>query len=498
METATKLGFALLLTTSAALGSLQACSSTSSTPTEAGTGGEGGPPVPASDASVVIPCNDAIEAIYGDPGALTGEPGTVLRCAADRVWTRAELEDFSKKNDFAYTGKPFTSGARVYRVSYRTERGTTPPTPGYSSALVFVPDAPVAGAPAIVAAHGTAGQAARCAPSRDKFDQKANAFAAMIFPLVGAGYPVIAPDYAGYANYGAPGNPPSGYAASADVGKGVLDGLRALRKMVPGAASDKNIVIGHSQGGHSALSALALSESYGVPLSGVVTYAPLWFNQGTWGALLLLAEQYPIESNAFPIGVSVWYHYSHAELFDGQGKGVEVFAPSKRAAIKEFFDTACVNETDRLKALGTLSTDLYDPAFADSVKYAAAGITDCSATDATCKKWQERYASSRPHLTGKTAKVPQLVLYGTKDATIPPDRAMCGFDRLKSDGAAYKVCLTPDATHSGVVGIRSGYVNEWIASVTLGTPAPAPCEQDETALLADGGPVKCATPPPNN
>jgi len=478
-----------------AFGFVHGCSSTDATPVDASTADALAPEaaVPGADASVAVPCSDSIEAVYGDPGALTGEPGSVLKCAPDRVWPRAELEAFS-----ATGGKPFTSGARVFRVTYRTERGTTPGTPGYSSALVFLPDTPTAGAPAVVVAHGTTGQGAACAPSKYKYETKGNSFVAMIFPIVGAGYPVIVPDYAGYANYGAKGNVPSGYHSSDDEGKSVLDGFRALRKIVPGFPSDKNIVVGHSQGGHAALSALAISETYGVPLSGVVTYAPNWMNQSVWGALFLLADQFPIETSAFTIAAGVWYHYSQAELFDGQGKGVDIFAADKRAAIKDFFDTACLGDTDKLKPLGTTVTDLYDPAFVGSVKFAAGGITECGATDETCKKWMARYAASRPHITGKATKVPQLVLYGTKDTTIPPDRAMCGFDRLKSDGATYKVCLSPDATHSGIVGARAGYVNDWIANVALGAPAPAPCDQDETGLTANGAQVKCASPPPNN
>jgi hypothetical protein len=69
-----------------------------------------------------------------------------------------------------YVGKPMTSGVRVYRVSYRT------------------------------------------------------------LPLAGLGYVVLTPDLAGYANFGAPGNPPSAYGDTQDVGKSTLDGARARCK----------------------------------------------------------------------------------------------------------------------------------------------------------------------------------------------------------------------------------------------------------------------------
>lgn len=481
-------------------GSFAACSS-STTPAgssdDAGTTTDTQSPDPTP---LAVKCDDGTEAIYAAPGDLPAEKGAIVKCSRDRSFTKAELEALARANTYAYDGKPFVSGARVYRVTYATERGTVPATVGYTSALVLVPDAPVAGAPAIVAAHGTAGQAPGCTPSKVyALDSKANPYFSMAYPLVGAGYPVIVPDYAGYANYGAANNPPSGYAAADDVGKSVLDGVRALRKLVPTLASaDKAIVVGHSQGGHSALSALAISESYGVPLTGVATYAPLWFNQATWGALLYVANDYPLATNEFPAAVGVWYHYSHAELLDGPGHGVDPFAADKRAAIKDFFDKSC-EPGGKLSALGTTAKDLYDPAFTQAVALPSALGAGCGDTDELCKKWKARYAASRPKLTGKAAKTPLLVLYGDKDTTIPPDRAMCAFDRLKSDGAAYQVCLTREQTHSGIVGARAGYVNDWIANVALGQAAPAPCAESETALKTDKGEaVTCANPPPND
>ena len=456
-------------------------------------------PPDAGPTPLAVACDDSVASIYGDPGPLGASAGTILKCAKDRAWSKSALESFAREDTFPYVGRPFVSGATVYRVTYRTERGDAAHTPGSTSALFFLPDAPAPNAPAIVVARGTSGQAGRCASSTDKFVEKGDQYAAMIFPLVGAGYPVIVPDLAGYANYGANGNPPSGYAASADVAKSTLDGFRALRRLAPSIASSKSILVGHSQGGHSALSALALSESYGVPVSGVVTYSPLWFNQASWAALLFVADQFPIETNAFTVGIGVWYHYSHGELLDGHGHGVDVFAPGKREAIKQFFDTACGQDTAQLKNLGTLPTDLYDPAFIASVSAPAALGAVCPEGDALCAKWIARYAGDRPHLEGAAKSVPLLVVYGGRDDTIPPSRAVCGFDRLHADGANVTVCLEPNGTHASVLGLRSGYVNDWVASVALGAPAPVPCAQDEASIRDDAGArIACATPPPND
>jgi pimeloyl-ACP methyl ester carboxylesterase len=393
----------------------------------------------------------------------------------------------------------------MFRVTYRTERGDAARTASFSSALVFIPDTPRAAAvPAVVVAHGTAGQAPGCTPSKGTFASNEEPYAQLIFPLVGSGLVVIAPDYAGYANYGK--QAPSGYAAAEDVGKSVLDGARALRKLLPRALSDKTVLVGHSQGSHSALSALAMAESYmpEAPIAAVVAYTPLWFSQASWGAMLFLADRFPVTTSGFPLFVGLWYHYSHGELLDGPGRGGDVFAEGKREAVKKLFDTTCVGADYRkaFEEIGVANAlDLYDSTFIGAVRASAALGNDCGAEDALCKKWIARYAASRPHLKGAAAKVPILIPYGSSDDTIPPERMACGFERLKQNGANYKVCYVnaPAANHNGVTGLKADYVNDWIASQTLGTTAPPACDKDESALVDDAGaPVKCATPPPND
>ncbi|HEX7665014.1 MAG TPA: hypothetical protein VF407_10900, partial [Polyangiaceae bacterium] len=114
-------------------------------------------------------------------------------------------------------------------------------------------------------------------------------------------------------------------------------------------------------------------------------------------------------------------------------------------------------------------------------------------------QWMARYAADRPHLTGTAAQIPILLAYGKKDTAIPPERMACVLDRLKSDGVQLTACLDEAADHSGVVVDEADYVTDWIASQTLGAPAPAKCALDESALTGDdGGAVTCATPPPND
>jgi alpha-beta hydrolase superfamily lysophospholipase len=467
---------------------LVACSTSNGGSSSGGTdGGSDAPSVTPGSFAIEVDCKDSVDAVYADPGALPADKGALIKCVKEKDLTKDQLQATAKD----YVGKPFTSGAHVYRVLYRTERGDAAATPGYSSATVYIPDTPrvpAGGAallPVIVSSHGTAGQAPQCAPT------KTEGTAYMNYPIVGSGFAVIAPDLAGYANYGAANNPPSAYAQSADVGKSTLDGARALRKMFPSSLSDKVVIVGHSQGGGTALSALAMADSYGSggTVAGVVAYAPLWLNEASWGALPLLADTYPFSTSAFINAVDIWYIYTHGELLDGAGHGGDPFVASKRAAIKSLVDTQCDFTSDLLAPLGNNINDVLDPAWTLSVKSDAALGSGCG--DALCTTWHNRFAADRPHLTGAAGQVPILLPYGGKDTTIPPERMACVVDRLDTDKAAYKLCYQPDAAHTPVVNVTADYANDWIAARTLGGAEPAPCPGVFPKPT-------CATPPPND
>jgi pimeloyl-ACP methyl ester carboxylesterase len=424
---------------------------------------------------------------------------------------QAKLEaDVSGDNppatNIGYQGKAVTSGAHVYRIMFRTERGDTAKTPGYTSAKLFVPDTPRASGqlPIVIGARGSRGQAAKCVASKESADQDPTIdkdYRQLAYGMVGAGFAIIVPDLAGYANFGAANNPISGYAEVADVGKGTLDGGRALAKMFPGAFSTKVAIVGHSQGGHSALASLALAPSYAPEfnMAAVAAYSPLWFSQRTYGALFFLAGSYPLATYPSINAVSVWYHYTHGELLDGPGHGLDVFAADKKTAIKDWIDNNCWGGWSGLQAMGTSATDLFDPTFANTMKLKAIKNGDAAticAGDPLCQTWISRYDADRPTLKGNPT--PILVEYGAQDTTIPSDRMACVVDRLKSDGVDFKFCLNDGLGHQGVVRKTSSYVADWIASKTLGEAAPAACTETDANLVNDAGTaIKCATPPSN-
>lgn len=472
-------------------------------PVDGGGDADGGP---GGSFALEVACGDTAAAIYGDPGSLAGERGSILKCTKDPAIAKDALEAEARKPDGplkGYDGKPFTSGARVYRVTYRTERGDDANTAGYSSALVYVPDNPRAGTlPVIVAAHGSRGQAGVCAPSKDA-PEGANTrgdFIHQVYPLVGSGFAVIAPDYAGYANFGAAGNPPSAYASVKDIGKSILDGARALKKMFSGSLGTKVVLTGHSQGGHSALSALVMVDSYApeMDVAAVGLYAPLWQPQRSWAAIFVKPDTYAFAKSSGG-AVSIWYHYTHAELLDGPGKGVELFQADKRQAVKDFVEQDCWGGPyQKLLNAGTSANDLFDPNYVATIKGPATGLGTC-AGDATCEKWMKRFLEDRPSLGAKAKKVPLFVTYGGNDQTITPDLMACVFDKLKADGANYKVCYVPGEGHNTVVAVKADAMNDWIAATAMGQGTAPTCAIDEKGLVDDGGaPIPCNSLLPND
>lgn len=463
-----------------------------------------------------VPCSDEADDLYGDPGTLPEGRGDILRCVDDGVMTQAQIADLlaglsaDTRDDPSgdgvlntYQGQQPQGGAHLYRVLYRTERGNG--EPGASVAVMYVPDrAPNAALPLMLLARGSRGQAPGCAPSlatpgpvMDVDDMNGRTVQddldAMVWPLVASGFAVVVTDSAGYANYGAEGNPPAGYADAQDAGKSYLDSGYALRKLLPEGTTDDVLMVGLSQGGHTVLSSLQVANDYPAPgtIRGAAVYTPLWFAQRAWGVAASSAAEiaglYLNESSAVP--VSIWYHYTHAELHDGPGEGVKLFKPELQSTIKEFVDTICWSRsyklledaiTDPPEAGITAASYLSDEFVAAVAPSAFQRKCDDSPDQALCETWLQRYRDDHPVLTGNAADVPILLAYGLKDTTINASRFKCGVEKLQESDNELTFCIDPTANHSGVVLTQSDYVNQWLAAqvsgdaVTLECPSATP------------------------
>jgi pimeloyl-ACP methyl ester carboxylesterase len=193
---------------------------------------------------------------YKPPKGIPGRHGTL-------IWAR-NASGPVRLHDARYT--------KLVLYSERSPQGAKDAVSGSVSVPKGKP--PKGGWPVITWAHGTTGVADICAPSRDGLDPSANTGEAYINndlnAWLQAGYAVLRTDYEGL---GTPGKHP--YLIGTSEGRSVLDIVQAARQLDP-TISKRYLVAGHSQGGHAALFAAGLANSWvpGLKLRGTVAFAP--------------------------------------------------------------------------------------------------------------------------------------------------------------------------------------------------------------------------------
>lgn len=134
--------------------------------------------------------------------------------------------------------------------------------------LIAVPSTPPpsGGYPVVSWAHGTTGIADSCAPSIDPSSD-----AGLANAILDRGWVLTATDFEGL---GTPGRHP--YIVGDSEARGVIDIVRAARNLPDVHATNNYVVWGHSQGGHAAMFALHIADSWApeLNLKGVVAGAP--------------------------------------------------------------------------------------------------------------------------------------------------------------------------------------------------------------------------------
>ena len=158
------------------------------------------------------------------------------------------------------------AAAGAHRLDYAMDAvggGTT-----VARAELFVPAGPVpdGGFPLVVWAHGTTGIAEACTPSAS-FEDFGNDVA--VDALLGAGYAALLPDYEGF---GQPSIHP--YYVRSSHANSVLDAVPAAHAIDGVELAPDWAVVGHSQGGHVALSAARATPDPAYPLRAVAALAP--------------------------------------------------------------------------------------------------------------------------------------------------------------------------------------------------------------------------------
>jgi pimeloyl-ACP methyl ester carboxylesterase len=508
---------------------------------------DGGEDVVAADVEALDlarACTDSFASIYARPqnlgSASSGNRGTVLKCAPDRTISVSEIQ--ASLDHRGFVGVTALNAVQVYRIQYRTERFNG--RADVSSALVVLPSgrrypgtsttsvdsAAVSGAavdtaavdaptvqvnddsaiasggggggrrpPLIVFGHGTVPYGNTCAYSKN--DPTADVIPGMdqgdrelgsVLAFATRGFAVIMPDYAGFVE----GSQVAGYLFSQDEARSVLDATRAMQKLLRDPP-DRVALVGHSQGGHAVLSAQAIARSYGMAgqLVGVAAFAPFWAPARTIGAIVSPAFGFNTTDAPGPISFAIEYFYTHAELYDGAGRGANLFLPSVREALLGFVRSCSFTASPAV--LGHEPPDFLQPDFLTAVSNCGLDRNACSG--GLAGTWETRFKADRPALDRRGA--PVVLWQGKFDAVIPTPFAKCAIDKLRQDlssgSAKFTLCGDADADHESVQGDNLAWVMQWINARAFGGPEPAACPGEDALTDPETGPLVCQTPPGN-
>jgi pimeloyl-ACP methyl ester carboxylesterase len=249
-----------------------------------------------------------------------------------------------------------------------------------------------------------------------------------------------------------------------DTGHSVLDASRAaVRLLTEGSLSGEVILTGHSQGGGSTLSGLALSTAYGGsgPVVAAIPFAPGWQTE----ELNDLIFQFP---GVVPADFTLlMYLYADAANALGEDHATDFFHPDIRAEVENAVSTMCVvglavwvqSNCPRLDQMA-------DPDVLDACLSCTTG-GECTEPAAG---FLER--SQNNILPIDADDVPVLLVEGLLDDMATPERVSCIADYIESQGLAPQVCTDAEAGHMDIVERNMAFVLEWLDAVLAGGTLP--------------------------
>ena len=299
--------------------------------------------------------------------------------------------------------------------------------------IVTYPDgaAPEGGWPVISLAHGTTGLASPCAPSRA-------GFAAPTFGIAGVG---VATDYIGLGPVGER-HP---YLSRLSEAHSVIDAVRAVRNLPEAAAGRRWLAVGHSQGGHAALAANELGQSYApeLELLGTVSLAPAALFDRTYGGIDSIVVRI--------VGVMALYGGAteHPEVDPDDYVG-----PETAAAAARVLDDHCL--ADIIAAFVVIPADTFY-------------VHDPRETEPA------RSLSLANDVGGVSVDSPLLLVSGTADQTVVLQRVRDLLDKLCGVGQVTDYLEIAGATHDDELSRAAPQIETWLAARLAGEPAPNAC-----------------------
>jgi pimeloyl-ACP methyl ester carboxylesterase len=381
-----------------------------------------------------------------DLGDFTPERlGELLRVEHIRSYTPEEVAISAGMTASLY-------GAETYRVLYLSQ--TPPGTPQAVSGLILVPTglAPPGGFPVLAHGHGTTGLADSCASSR----YVPNVDSLLVW--VANGYLVSASDYVGL---GTPG--PHPYAVGESEAFSLLDSARAAGQFCDAAhaietppGGNQVILEGHSQGGHAALFAHEIWQSYApeLDLLGTVGFAP-----GSEPRLLTQSVAQGVSRLTTPAALAL---YAYSAYYDDPVDLADWLQEPYASQIADRVEGQCLP--------GLTLWLRFDPQRVFQPELIA---------DVAAGRW-ENVEPLTGYLDRNTpgnfaSEVPVLILQGEDDPFIPPEITERLQSRLCAHGTNARVSLYSDAGHTNVIGLSRAQALQWMADRRAGVPAPNGC-----------------------
>jgi predicted esterase len=347
------------------------------------------------------------------------------------------------------TGSPvLPSAASNELILYRTR---TPDGRDVAvSGMLAVPKGtpPAGGWPVISWAHGTTGDGVLCTPSLDAPGEPEHSYLGPIDPVLDSfvkhGFAVVQTDYTGE---GTPGVQP--YLDGASEARDVIDIVRAARQVEP-SLSTRWVAAGHSQGGHSALFATSLSQSYAPDLQnlGGVAMAPV----SDLPELITYASTLATPTPAF--AVVALFIAGEADL-----------DPAVRPdAIFNLTGLAMLPQIRQL----CFDSDLVGPR-----SFGGIAPARVFRSDADLAALLRDAANDEPGSLAYAA--PLLLLQGTADMLVRPALTDRLFAQLCDGGATVRYVKYAGQTHDSLVPASAAAALSWITSRFAGAAAPTTC-----------------------
>ena len=210
------------------------------------------------------------------------------------------------------------------------------------------------------------------------------------------------------------------YLSGPSEGHSVIDGVRAARRLADAHAGERWVAIGHSQGGHAALFANQLGEEYApeLDLRGTAALAPGAALDQTFGPGDQLVARM--------VGVMALYGMAedNPDIDPADYVGPEV------AAKADVIDTGCLQDI----------VDAFLPIPEDTF-YEVDPLDDPAAREVLV-------ANDPGHVAVDS---PLLLVYGTADATVVPERMAYFIDQLCEVGQVTETIESEGADHGTVV-----------------------------------------------